>query len=577
MNASMATGPASQRPGAVLRAWFLGALAAGAFFRLYHFLFQRSLWMDEAILAINIPARSLSGFLTPMDYNTSAPVPFLWGERLLVALFGASELSLRAVPLLAGIAVVALTGVLGGRLFGSAGASAAVALAALSPTLIRFANEVKPYGTDALVTVLILGAALRVARQPGRRDAWIAFAVVGVLGILSSYPAVFVGAAALVSLLFVAELSRQRLAALGVCCIMFASAFAIPYLAIYRAAASSPELQGAWNAAFLTPGAQFVEQLRLALPGLLFPAFAGNGATAPALGFGVALAAIALAAWGLVEAGRRHGGWAVVQLAGPIAFAALASAFRRYPFGVPRLMVFAVPALILMVAGALAAAHRILRGRVPDPLLLMGLLLALSLPAWYAVSGIRAPFEGEDARTLVSAYREARRGEHEPVYIGARAIPAWVFYSTNWASPKLERLAYYAKAASHGLAFENRPSRGRPVENEGFDLVYEFRGRRELLGIATGVEWRWPSYTKSEPDPGWAWNEAKRIREEAGKNAANRCAWVLLTRLSEHASRPLTWQLRESFGGKRDFEKLVPGGVLYRYCFAGDVPPPRSR
>jgi hypothetical protein len=558
-----------------LLGFFLAATAVGAFFRLFHYRFQRPLWMDEAILAINIPIRSYLEFLKPLDYNTSAPFPFLWAERALVGVLGTGELSLRALPLLAGLWLVPAIGLLARRLFGDIGALAAVLIAALSPTLIRFSNEVKPYGTDALVSVLLIGAALHAAQAPDPRRAWRPLLWLAPIGILCSYPAVFVVAAAWLSLALSPSAWRNRKQPLLLCAGLCAVAFAVPYFGIYAKAASSPELQGAWNAAFLEPNPDLPRRLQLALPGLLLPTFLGNGAQAPAHGLASLAVIAALLALGLWETGRRHGLPAVVLLAGPVALAALASALRRYPFGVPRLMVFAVPTLILLAAAACVFVHSRLACRVHPLLLLMALLTAALPTLRDDVAGVRAPFLGEDSRALITAYRKARRGEQEPIYVSAKALPSWVFYSTNWEAPRLDRLRFYAEAGTHGLAFENRPSRGRPVVDEGLDLVYDFRGRREILGTASGREWRWPAYLGSDPDPGWAANEARRIKREAASNPDSPCAWVLFTRLSERSNLPLAWQLRNVEGGVREFWLQVAGGVLYRFCFPqpGTTPP----
>jgi hypothetical protein len=60
-------------------------------------------------------------------------------------------------------------------LLGRAGALVALAVAALSPQLVRYANEVKPYSSDACVTLVLLALALVVLRRPaagggGRRS-----------------------------------------------------------------------------------------------------------------------------------------------------------------------------------------------------------------------------------------------------------------------------------------------------------------------------------------------------------------------------------------------------------------------
>jgi len=105
--------------------------------------------MDEAMMALNIPVRSFAGLLKRLDYHATAPFPFLWMQRVCVRMWGTNELSLRAVPLLAGLAVIVLVAYLGWRLYGEPGAYAAALLAALSPTLIRYSNEMRPYSTDA--------------------------------------------------------------------------------------------------------------------------------------------------------------------------------------------------------------------------------------------------------------------------------------------------------------------------------------------------------------------------------------------------------------------------------------------
>ncbi|MGE0451912.1 MAG: glycosyltransferase family 39 protein [Vicinamibacteria bacterium] len=526
--------------------------------------------MDEAMLAINIPQRSFGELLQPLDYNTSAPFPFLWLERAAVTLWGADELALRAAPTLAGLALLPLIGLAGRRLFGPAGQLAAILLAALSPTLIRFSNEVKPYGTDALLTALLLALGSSVNGAPQARRPWVALCAIAPLAVLCSYPGLFVACAVLAAALLVPEIRRPRARSLLLCALLCGLAFALPYFAIYRTAAGGSALQGAWEAAFLEPGPDLERRMRLALPGLLLPTFLGNGASIPAHTVAIFPVIAAILALGLVEAARRHGAWAPVLLAGPIAVAAFASSLRRYPFGVPRLMAFAAPALILMAAGAVAWAYARLRQRA-RPWFAAPLLLIAVLPTLRDdLAGVRSPFAGEDSRSLVAVYKRQRRGEMEPVYVSAKAIPAWIFYTTNWKKPKLDRLAFYAAAATRGLAFENRPSREQAVKEEGLDLVFEWRGRRELLGIGTGREWRWPNYTRPVPDEGWAANEARRIYVEAVKNPDNPCAWLFFTRLSERSNKPVGWILRDEYGGKLDFLETGPGAWLARYCFTSN-------
>src|SRR5712691_817739 len=166
-------------------------------------------------------------------------------------------------------------------------------------------------------------------------------------------------------------------------------AFAVPYFTIYRPAAGSPELLGAWRAAFLTLEPGLGNRIRLAMPGLLLPTFVGIGSDAPAHGVATLWLVAALLAVGAIEAARRHGAWVLGLLAGPIALAAITSSLRRYPFGVPRHMTFAAPILVLMMAGAVAWLHARFPARVRGPALALLLLLAAGPAARDDLAGVR--------------------------------------------------------------------------------------------------------------------------------------------------------------------------------------------
>ena len=79
-------------------------LVIGAVLRAAPFLLDRSLWLDEAKLALNVLERSPAQLFGPLDYGQAAPVGFLLLEKQAVAAFGEGERALRLVPLLAGVA-----------------------------------------------------------------------------------------------------------------------------------------------------------------------------------------------------------------------------------------------------------------------------------------------------------------------------------------------------------------------------------------------------------------------------------------------------------------------------------------
>lgn len=117
------------------------ALSIGVAVRLRDFMFARSLWLDEAMLALNVASRSFAELARPLDYTQVAPILFLWLQKACVAVAGVNEPALRLVPMVAGLALPVLGWRLARVLFGDwAGAAAAAAsrrLAHARPVLER--------------------------------------------------------------------------------------------------------------------------------------------------------------------------------------------------------------------------------------------------------------------------------------------------------------------------------------------------------------------------------------------------------------------------------------------------------
>ncbi len=505
------------------------ALAAGAFFRIWGYGARASLWIDEARLALNIAGRSYAGLLRPLDYDQAAPPLFLWAEKLATQIGGVNELALRALPFAAGMALPFLALTLGTRLAGRTAGMIAAGLAAVAWPLVRYSFELKPYEVDALVCVGLLLLCLPRSGGLDRPAMGPATALGGALAVWASAPAVFVLAAlaawAVVTARGYAPVLRKVLLALG----PWAASFAAAYALVYRPAASNPYLRDFWVDYLVRVGdpGSLVRALRalrdflaqafgcdiLELPAAARGWFALGGAAIVATGAGLGLR-------GLVRASGWAGAWLGV---GPIALAFLASALGIYPFAI-RLVLFSVPLLALLVAAGLREA---LVRRRPTGWALIGLLGAVT-----AVGVLRdlarasVPFGDEHLRPLLQRLeRTGRPGE--PVYVIAGALPAWTFYTTDWAHPDTVRLARMAKEASYGgRAFENAPPRGHPVNGEGADLVFPYARGVELLGVPSGVHWRSPgagSRSQSPTDAGWAESEASRIRA-----AAHPSAWVVI-------------------------------------------------
>src|SRR5215831_14544932 len=81
-------------------------LVVGVVLRLRQYAADRSLWLDEAYLALGIIGPNFAGSVGPLPNGQVAPPGFVLGQRLIVERFGPSEYALRALPVVA--AIVAL-------------------------------------------------------------------------------------------------------------------------------------------------------------------------------------------------------------------------------------------------------------------------------------------------------------------------------------------------------------------------------------------------------------------------------------------------------------------------------------
>ncbi|WP_207534713.1 glycosyltransferase family 39 protein [Desertivirga arenae] len=132
-------------------------IALGIFFRLYHFFYNRSLWTDEMYLSLSFLKLSFIELaLGPLEYQQKAPIGFLWLVKLSVMLFGEKEMALRLIPLLAGIASLFVYKKVAENFLKPAGVVAAVGMLAFAPNFVYHSVEIKQYGFELLVTILVL-------------------------------------------------------------------------------------------------------------------------------------------------------------------------------------------------------------------------------------------------------------------------------------------------------------------------------------------------------------------------------------------------------------------------------------
>ncbi len=135
---------------------FLIVLGAGVSLRLYQYLMGRSLWEDEAHIALNFIKFGHLGLMSPLENFQTAPILFLWIVETFCDIFGSGEMSLRAFPLVVSIAALPFMYYMTRELTKSTlAALIAFVIFTFNITLIYFSSEIKSYTVDVSMYVFI--------------------------------------------------------------------------------------------------------------------------------------------------------------------------------------------------------------------------------------------------------------------------------------------------------------------------------------------------------------------------------------------------------------------------------------
>lgn len=320
-------------------------ISIGVALRLIQYFLNRSLWIDEAFLALNITERSLPELLfQPLAYNQAAPIGFLLLEKLVTQGLGSSEYALRFVPLIAGIASLFLFYAVAKWFSRSLTVTIALALFAISDRLIYFSSELKQYSSDVAIALLLFWAITRFEA----RMTVLSSILVGILGAIAiwfSHPAVFV-LAELGSILAIENFIHQqwlKLSKIAAACSLWAVSFVSFYWISLKPLTQNEVLSDSWGSkgTFMPLPPLSLSDFRWFID-TFFEVFRNP------LGFylaGIAALAFMIGLTTSFAKKRKK----VLWLISPILVTLIASGLNKYPFR-EQLLLFIIPFVLLLIA-----------------------------------------------------------------------------------------------------------------------------------------------------------------------------------------------------------------------------------
>jgi hypothetical protein len=336
-------------------------------------------------------------------------------------------------------------------------------------------------------------------------------------------------------------------------------AFSVNYATILRPVAGSEYMQRYWAPSYLSLTAPGVlthfsrASLEVVEAGLFGRLGVGRGLF---LSLTVLLACV-----GLVALGRRHHPATSLILAGAPLAGLAAALVGFYPLST-RTFAFVTPCLCIMIAAGLGSVARRIPGRARAWVATLGAVLLVAPAAGFIASGGLAAAHAAAFGRLTTTLKE-QAGQGEPIYIYARDVPLWTYYTTNWSSPESGRTARLMRMAeSLGPNSGNVSSRGRRVSGEGSGLTVQDGDHLDIIGVPTGIFYRSrPETATRRPDPGWATNEVQRMLAVAKTRI-----WLVLPARGDPASVALLHELA-AVGARCRFERCVPANCLFEYGF----------
>ena len=398
----------------------------GMVLRVAQYAANRSLWIDEAWLALNLIERPMSGLTRSLDFNQGAPVGFLVLEKGAGQILGYSEYALRLFPLVCGLASLPLFAWLARRMLSRTAAPFAILLFVFADGLIYYSSEVKPYQTDVTVAVFLLVAGTILADDTaGQSRKAIAVAVVGLALVPLSYPAVFMVAAVagVLAVRLVFERRRSLTSPTSLAVLLWGSAAL--GIAVFGATRTRLVRESFSGSGFFlgVPGSSPLHALNVMATGMAKALGLPQGRPFSHLEKLALLCALV----GAVSLFRRNR-TQLSMLIVPFALVMAASAAGVYPI-LERTDLFLLPVVILLVVEGVA---RIVRFAPAGAQPAVAIVLALGVAAGpVSLAGTRLvhPRTNEELRPVLEFVRDHwRPGDALYVYGGAQY--AFVYYDT---------------------------------------------------------------------------------------------------------------------------------------------------
>ncbi len=354
-------------------------IGIGVLLAFKNFLFVRSLWYDEAMLALNIVNRSALELLTPLDMCQAAPIGFLLLEKISTTIFGNHDWALRILPFIFYLLAIPIFYLTTFKIFQDKIFSLfSSALFSMSPSMIYFSSEVKQYMSDVLIGLIIILYTYIFLSTKDPKQKYV-YAGIGAAAICFSNVSIIILCAMCTYAIYKISETKRNLSDLAIPILTWTITFLIYYINFIHGHPSKDYMQEYWSAAFLPRdilSKGFLISLATKLKGLIdVMGFKGY--------FNIIVFPVLI---GIFFLARKNIEFLFITIL-TISISLGLSYFKLYPFFF-RLILYLSPFIIILFALGIYHPLEYLIAKIkwlPNfilflPLLILGLALSLNLP-----------------------------------------------------------------------------------------------------------------------------------------------------------------------------------------------------
>jgi len=409
-----------------------GLLFVGVLFRVRHFFIERSLWLDEAMLALGILDLSFWELTQqPLPYQQGAPIGFLFFVKATTLFLGSSEYAFRLYSFGAGLAALFLLAFLARHYLEKAGALFTLALFASNPYLIYYSSETKQYMGDVAITALVLYLLYWQLKDEFNIRKGVFFTFINLFVLWFSHPSAFSVAAtgAVLFLHYWREGEKKALLFAGVNLALSGINAGLLYWFHIRPLSENDFLRSFWEEVFM-PIPPTLEWFGKMWEGILNNPF---GLKVFYFGFFLLFLSGIFFLW---KKNRQFTLALVFILLGVFA----AGALQKYPLA-ERMMLFSTPVFFLLFGAGIDALYNLIKEkRLSFILITLLAIYLLYAPFGRSFERLRQPFYREHIRPTLSYLKENFQ-DGDMLYLYYFAEPAFLFYQPKF---DLEEINYFS-------------------------------------------------------------------------------------------------------------------------------------